>query len=162
MTAPEPEITYEYRSRPWIVLGIILLFGLLTAVFGKLGSAPLPDGLSAADRRAAQFGWVPFGLCALFFLLSLVIAVKRVVLRQRLVLGATGLTVPASAWSHAEKTIAYGDIRWLGESKMYGQRMVTIDHPGGSLTIAASMLPKGDGYDTILRRLRAKATNLVR
>ncbi len=163
---PDKELVYEYSSRPTVVAGIILLFGILTALFGKLATAPqtggTQDGFTVTPQGATAMLWVLCAVCALFLAMGVVLAIKRRVMRQRLVLGATGLTVPVSPWSRAEKTVAYKDISWLGVHKIHGQRMFSLQYPGGSVEIAASMLPAGDAYDTILNRLRAKATNLVR
>ena len=111
--------------------------------------------MSPAAATAAAWGMCAFS--GLFVVLGVVAAVRRATLRQRLVLGDTAMTIPASPWSRAERTVAYKDIRWLGEHEIYRQRMLTVDHTGGSLTIAASMLPSGQAYDAIVERLRDRA-----
>ena len=166
MAQSESDVQYDYRPRPFAPITLIVLFGPITVLLGVLAGKPQQGGdaggipMSPGVATAAAWGMCAFS--GLFVALGVVAAVRRATLRQRLVLGDTGMTVPASPWSREERTIAYKDIRWLGEHEMYRQRMVTVDHPGGSLTISASMLPSGQAYDAIVERLRARAPNPLR
>jgi hypothetical protein len=163
MTAREPDLQYEYRPRRFAPIALIVLFGPITVLLGVLAGKPQHGGdaggipMSPATATAAAWGMCAFS--GLFVVLGVVAAIRRATLRQRLVLGDTAMTVPSSPWSRDERTVAYEDIRWLGEHEIYRQRMLTVDHAGGSLTIAASMLPSGEAYDAIVERLRARAPN---
>jgi hypothetical protein len=159
----EPELQYAYRPRPLAAIALVLLFGPTTVLLAMLAMKPQggrvgdANGLPLSPGAAAAVAWGMCALSGLLLALGLAVAVKRVRLRQRLVLGESGMIVPASPWSREERTIAYGEIRWLGEHEIYRQRMLTVDHAGGSLTIAASMLPSREAFDAIVTRLRSRA-----
>jgi hypothetical protein len=166
MADREPDVEYEYRPRPFAAIALIALFGPITVLLAVLALKARPGSDAGAipmsPGAATAAAWAMCAFSGLFVVLGVVVAVRRATLRQRLVLGATGMTVPASPWTRKERTIAYEDIRWLGEHDMYRQRMLTVDHAGGSLTIAASMLPSGLAYDAIVERLRARAPKSLR
>jgi hypothetical protein len=165
VTMAETELQYPYRPRPLAAIALVLLFGPTTVLLGMLAMRPQAGGVAGGDANvlplspgaAAAIAWGMCGLSGLLLALGLAVAVRRVRIRQRVAVGEAGLIVPASPWSREERTIAYGDIRWLGEHEIYRQRMLTVDHAGGSLTISASMLPSREAFDAIVTRLRARA-----
>jgi hypothetical protein len=136
-----------------IVLGG-LFFAAAALILGRRASinrrGVIIEGLiTLGPDGASTFYWVLAALGAGFVLMCGVLAFHRLTFEQRLVLGPTMLTVPASRWSRATKTIAYRDIRALTLQTVSGQTFLNVQHTGGKYVIVASMLPSTEAFDEV-------------
>lgn len=158
---------YPYAPR-WTLIVLGGGFFLLCAVV--LGARAqgndrgvIINGLIELSRPGATaFFWV---LCACsmgFVAAAVLMAYQRLMFRRRLVLGTTTLIVPVSRWSREEQEIDYGDIQSLSTVEISGQRMLTVTHAGGKVTIMASMLPSKAVFEEVRALLSAKVGRLER
>jgi hypothetical protein len=156
---PPVDREYPYQTRWRSILFGGSFFGACAAFFAvRAGNNTrgviIEDAITLGPEGATTFYWVLFALSTCFVLAAVVLAVHRVTAApQRLRFGATEMTVPASRWSRAVKTIAYRDVQSLTEQVVSGQRMLHLRHTGGKYTIVASLLPSTAAYDEVRARL---------
>lgn len=160
VTAHDAEREYPYRpSWPGIVF-TVAFFGLV-AIFAGMTAAQndkplLIKGVIRLETDAATiFLWTATAFCALLFTLSASQVYRRIVYRQRLVLGPTALKLPASDFSSEETEIPFQDIHDLSVAHAYGQRCLYVTHAGGKRRIAASLLASKAAFDEICDLLAA-------
>jgi hypothetical protein len=150
MRMRNPEREYEYKPKWTVIVLLGGLFSLCAAIFGFMAATNdrgvvINRTIELGTSGATVFWWLLFAASLGFVALAGVMAYNRVTLRQRIVIGPTGLIVPVSRWSAETKKIAYRDIQGLFTVKQNGQHFLLIQHPGGKSQIVAAMLPlKGD------------------
>ena len=159
------EREYEYKPKWWVIVLGIAMFGPAAILFGTKAAYndrgliinrvielwPLGATIFYSVLAAASLGFV--AIC--MFLLYL-----RLAYQHRIVIGPTGLVVPATRWSAHERVIAYRDIQGLSITTVSGERFLYIEHPDGRHTIVASMLPSKDDFEDICAFLAAKVDEL--
>ncbi len=160
VTARDAEREYPYRPSWSGIVITVALFGSGAIFFGMKASHNdkplLIKGLIRLEPEAATlFLWTATAFSAAIFILAASQIYRRIVYRQRLVLGPTALKLPASVFSSEETEIPYRDIRDLSVVHSSGQRCVYVTHAGGKRRIAASLLPSTAAFDEICDLLAA-------
>lgn len=161
MPGESPEREFPYRPR-WtaIVLGgfffsACALFLAHRATTNRRGL--ILEGFIRLDPDQARvFYGVLAALSVGFVIASGFLAFHRLTFEQRLTLGPTAITFPASRWSRATKQIAYREIRQLSMATVSGQTFLHVHHVGGKFTIVASMLPSREAFDEVRALLAGK------
>lgn len=153
---------FDYRPRWTIILLCVLFFGAGAAFMGAKAAGNdrgliLNGILELSPAGATIFYWVISALCLAFVALAAVMAVVRLMIPQRITLSEKSITVPRSRWSSEEVVIPYATISECNLSEVSGQRFVKIVHPGGTVTLTASMLPRNEDFDEICSALRQAA-----
>jgi hypothetical protein len=152
----------EFAYRPgWKALFLCaVFFGICAAVLGAV-AATNERGL--VINRIFEFGsddativyWV-LCVCSIGFLVAIaLLAVHRVLVPQRIVIGSTAIRVPKSRWSSKEKEIAYQDIATLSLTETSGYQFLHITHSGGKVTIMAALLPSKSAFYEIYEQVDA-------
>jgi hypothetical protein len=140
--SPVHAIEQEYRYQPrWTTI-------IFCGLFFGAGAAFMAYLAIMEDRRVIVL-WTVAGLCAGFVLLAAVLAAVRLLLRQRIVITGQALIVPAGRLTRAERAIPYAAIRDLSLTAVGRERFLAIAHEGGKLTLAASLLPHNEDFDTV-------------
>ena len=81
-------------------------------------------------------------VCSIAFLVAIaLVAVHRVLVPVRIVIGSTAIRIPKSRWSSKEKEIDYQDVATLSLTETSGYQFLHITHSGGKDTILAALLP---------------------
>jgi hypothetical protein len=160
----DPPREIDYRPKWWIIVACGLMFGGCALLFANLAARNhrglIINGIiRLGPQGATVFYWSLFGASAAFVLMSLFLVYHRLRYRQRLVLGPSTITVPASRWSRRTEEIAYADIRDLVTTEVSGQRFLQVVHPGGKYTIVASMLPSRAVFEELGALLEARRRN---
>jgi hypothetical protein len=154
------EFPYRVRWRTILLSGGF--FGLCAVVLAHRADTNdrglIINGIIELEPDSATtFYWVLTLLAAGFVVAAGFMAVHRLTVTQRLVLGADAMTVPASRWSSETRSIAYRDIRQMTLERMSGQTYMTIRHTGGKFVLVASMLPSNEAFADIRGILEEKA-----
>jgi hypothetical protein len=161
MTPEPPERAFPYRPK-WTVIVLGGLFFAAAALILAMRASTNQRGviiegiIRLGPEGATTFYWGLAALGAGFVLMCGVLAYHRLTFEQRMVLGPTMMTVPASRWSRATKTIAYRDVRGLTLQSVSGQTFLNVQHTGGKYVIVASMLPSMQAFDEVRTILAAR------
>jgi hypothetical protein len=155
------ERVYEYEPKWTVILLSGVFFGLCAVVLG-IKAATNERGLillriiELGPQGASWFYWILTACGVGFVAIAALLTYHRLTVRQRLVLGATALTVPASRWSRTERDIAYRDIFELSTNAVSGQRFLVLKHAGGKCVIAASLLPSQAAFEEVCALVESK------
>lgn len=155
------EREYTYRARWATVSWTGLFFGFCTAFMGwkaRTNSRGLVINgvIELAPTGATAFYWVIAGLSAAFVLAAILVAVLRVVWPRRLVLAAHELLVPRFVWSKSDTRIPYSAITGIEIQEVSGQKFAHVRHASGRATITASLLPRKEDFDDVVRLLEER------
>jgi hypothetical protein len=155
--------TLEFPYRPNVkrVLLAILFFGACAAVMARAAVTNdrglILNGLiTLSEHGATIFYGCVAGASALF-----VVAGAWGLLAGRNTQGFVRLTpseisAPRNGFAKEPTVIRLGDIQGLRVQTIQRQRLITIRHPGGSLSIAQSMLPGAAAFDELREALAAR------
>lgn len=102
--------------------------------------------------------WVGAGFMALVALLVGYHTLGNAIVGRRATIELTSesIIVPVYGWSARELRISYEDIRAMSIGQTFGDRSLTIVHPGGKHTIWSDQLPDEESFDTIHKMLTAR------
>ena len=155
------DLTYPYSSRPFVMIGVILLGVVCTAVFVYM--AAYDDNLELRFLGLYAVGWEAKALAWFFALFMAGLAGFGVygllgIFRQpkSASLTATALIAPKAPISKKIITVPYADITKLQKEEVMGQVFLHVYHPGGKLSISRSYLADKSAFDTIHRELQIR------
>ena len=145
---------YHYRPKWTIIVLCVLFFGAGALVLGTKANSNdrgliISGVIELSANGATIFYWVLAALSFGFVVIAGFLAVVRLTLHQRIVVGENCIAFPRSRWSSEEVTVPYNEIADVSASEVSGQRFLKIVYSGGKFTITASMLPRKEDFDEI-------------
>jgi len=158
-------LEYPFRANPRTTLLAIAFFGACglwmarNAVTNDRGV--IINGLITLETGGATtLYWCMAGVCALFVIAG-AIGLSGNRGRPRVVrLTPTHLVAPRNGFAREATTIPLTDIRDLGMQEIHRQRIMTIHHTGGNLSIVQSMLPGAAAFDELYGALAARLSDI--
>jgi len=153
-------LVYPYRPNPRSMILPILFFGACAAigvVAARTNDAGLIIGglITLSVRGATIFYWC-LAAASLLFVLAGVWGIVAGRNSQGLVrLTPAEISAPRTMRAREPTVVRLSEIQGLAMGQIQGRLLLTIRHPGGSLSIAESMLPNG-AFDVLCRTLRAR------
>lgn len=156
-----PELTFPYKSRPLVMLGLILIGGICAAAFFYMAlyDAGLELrflGLYAAGQEAVALAWffaIFMSGLAVFGVWALLRSLRA---PKSVVLTATSLIAPKAPISKVMMTLPYGTISRLSREDVMGQVFLHVHHADSKLSIPASYLADKSAFDVIHRELQTR------
>ncbi len=146
---------YEYKPSGSVILVGAIFFGACAAVLAN-AAASNDRGLVVfriirlQPGAATVFYWV---LCAgslAFVGWSALLFLRRLLLRQRIVLTKRSVILPESHWSSSETEVTFDEIHAVSTAEVAGQRCLYIYRSNGKKSsIIASYLPSRDAFDEL-------------
>lgn len=127
---------YDYRPKWGAIILCALFPGICALVLG-------------ANANGNVFYWVMAALSIGFVVAAGFLAIMRLMVRQRIALSQSSITVPRSRWSNEELVIPFCEIVELIPSEFSRVRFLNILYNGGIFTLNASLLPRKDDFDEI-------------
>lgn len=112
---------------------------------GPMIIIPLVFGASGA----VSFYWILAALSAVFVLMILLAAVRRVFLHQVLELGEEAIVLPRGVFKTRNIRIPYQEINRVWETEKFGQRSLFLTTGGNQWKITPSLLPDMASYIAI-------------
>ena len=154
---------YEYKPAWSAIVLAMLVFGMFSIVgviAARSNRGLVVDGIASLSPHGAAVFWCVLTAVSLgFVLVAALMAFRRVIRTQRIVLTPTAIIVPKSRWSREETTIPYARIAGLSETQAGKQRFLKIVYSHGKSEISASMLPTKAAYETIHQSLMEALAN---
>ena len=154
-------LEYPYRPNPKTMLLAILFFGACAAVMARTAITNdrgliLNSIITMSEQGATTFYWCVAGAAALFVAAGAwgLLAGRNAPRFVRLT--PAELSAPKNGFAKEPTVIPLRQIQGMNVQTIQRQRMVTIHHTGGSLTIAQSMLPGAAAFDELCGALAAR------
>jgi hypothetical protein len=153
------EFQCEYKPRVRSALLGIAFFGACSAVFIHLArtseNGAVVNGLIHLTPFQAQ---VVFAILAVtsgvFVALGFLMLVQRAVMRQRVAITLSHITLPTGRWLHSQHaTIAFEDIESVKIINTHGQRFLYVYAHGLRYTLIAGWLPNDETLDIVVHFL---------
>lgn len=156
-----PVLTYLYGQKAQhIVLGFPLL--MLVAAYltyeGVTADRPLLIK-HLIELTPAQARYVLTGFALIIAGAAFAILIGFLSNRKRqpsIMLDGEAITAPKSIWSKADVRIKFTEIERAGLQSIKKQKLLKIFHPGGTLTIPATMLPDEGEFDDLVNQLASR------
>ena len=151
-------LRYDYKPRAYVMVLSGLLFTGFGILLGKEASENdrgliLNGVIELGPRDATTFYWVLTALCGAFVLIALVGLARALGAPHEVVLDRTAITAPKAALARRVVTVPFAAITDLQIVELRSQKMLTIHHRDGKLTLARAMLPSRAAFEEIVREL---------
>jgi hypothetical protein len=145
---------YSYRPRWGTVLGGALFFAGCSGFMAYMahhnseGLSTVPIALGS--QGASLFYWAVAVLAALFVVMALALAVRRLANPKFLELGHDTLALPQQRFFQVRiERVPYREIERVWEGELSGQAVLYVSSGGRRLVIAPSLLSDRDSYIAI-------------
>jgi hypothetical protein len=156
-------LEYPYKANPRAMFLAMAFFGACAAMMARAALTNdrglIINGVITLETvGATRFYWCVAAVSLLFVAggMAGLIAGRRSPRSVRLT--ATELSAPKHGFARQPTVIPLSEIQNVGMMTMHRQRMLTIHHARGSLTVTQSMLPGADAFDqlhdTLISRLQ--------
>lgn len=160
-------IRYDYKPKLWVIGLSGLFFAGCGVVLAKSAlendRGMIINGLITLDTGDASILlWVLTLFSVGFVLVALVGVVRALGAPQEVVLDARAITAPKSGFSRMLVTVPLLDVDNLQIVEIKSQKMLTIHHRHGKLTINRAMLPDREAFETLFATLRDRCTAVRR
>lgn len=154
-------LRYDYRPKLWTSLLGGLFFAGCGVILGKVAldndRGLILNGLIELDAGdATVFYWVLVVACTGFVLIALATSVRALGAPHQVVLDATSITVPRGVLRQTLVTVPIDRITDLQVTQVQSQKLLTIRHDDGKLTIVRGLLPQRADFDELLAALDAR------
>lgn len=160
-------LEFPYRPNAKTMLLAILFFGACAAVMAREAVTNdrgliLNGIITFSEHGATIFYGCVAGAAALFVVAGAwgLLAGRNTRRFVRLTPGE--LWAPRNGFAKEPTVIRLRDIQGVRVQTIQRQRLITIQHPGGSLSIAQSMLPGAAAFDQLCAALSARLETLAR
>lgn len=139
-------LNYPYRPKLWGTLGGFIFFGLITIQFGYAAvtntSGVRVDGIELDASEATIFYWCLTVGSAAFILLGAASLVAILFREHRAVMTDSYIAAPKTIFNRGPTIVRFSDIKHISLRSVRKIQFLDIQHIGGKLTIAGSLLPK--------------------
>ena len=151
---------YDYKPSWTIIFFCGLFFGACALVTGAKAMGNdrglIINGIiELSPHGATVFYWVLTALGIAFVFAAALLAVTRLTLQQRIVLGESGLIIPRFRWSREEVSVPFTNVLDFTITEVSGHRFAKIVYEGGKFTVTKSMLPEKEAFDEICAAITA-------
>lgn len=157
MTLPQ---RYLYSPGWRLIVTMVILFSACStfmahqAIHNAVGLR-FKGIITLEPNAVTVFYWVISVLAAGFVLLALAMVVRRMVNPRSIELGPDSLVLPHGLFQRKTSRIAYADIRGVTETKIAGERFLYLTTVNRRFTIASTLFPNSDNYDSVRDLLMA-------
>lgn len=154
-------LEYPYRPSTKMMLLAILFFGACAAMMARAAITNdrglIIDGIiTLSEHGAVVFYWCVAAVSALFVAAGAWGLVAGRGQPKFVRLTPAELSAPRNGFAKEPTVIRLSDIQGVSVQTIQRQRLITIRHPGGSLSIAQSMLPGAAAFDELIGALQAR------
>lgn len=161
-------LTYQYRPSPWAMMVGAVFFGACAYVLVQMAQTNdrglvLNGILELGVVGASRFYWALTIASVLFVLVAVLGFFLSLRSKHQLVLDSSALSIPRNGFARSPSIIPLASIQRLEERQISRQRMLTVWHSGGKVTVMKSWLPNNQAYEAVRAALvsvverRAKA-----
>ncbi len=152
---------YPYKPRIIFVLGAVLFFGAIAAMFTNEALTNdrglIINGIiTLGPGGATIFYWVMVGACAVFVFGGLWAIIMGLTSDRRLTITEAGIRAPKGGYSKQYMSINFSDMFKVTVQSVNKQRFLTLHHKDGKLSIAQSMLPDKEAFEEVVRMVTQK------
>jgi hypothetical protein len=154
-------LEYPYKANAWMMLACIAFFGGIAVMMGHEASTNdrgliLNGILELSVEGASRFYWGVAVVSMLFVPVAVFGLVSRFVNPMSVLLTSTELSAPKNGFTRKRTAIPLQDIVEIGVQTVQKQRFMNIYHRTGKLSVAQSMLPNAEAFETLYAALVAK------
>jgi len=154
-------LEYPYAAKPRSILLAIGFFVACAAVFVRAAATNdrglIIEGLITLSTPRATIAYWCMAAVSMVFVAAGAAGLMSNRRGPRVVrLTATELQAPKSAFARQPTVVRLDDVRGVALREIHRQRMLTVAHSGGSLTITQSMLPGRAEFDALSEALHSR------
>lgn len=157
MTA-EP-LRFRFAARPLPMVLAVLFFGGATGLFTHLllhSDRPVRVLFFLIEGGAVKVFFAGLALVSLgFVVIGLVSGIRDLLQPRELVVDDEALELQLGVFRRTHHRIRLVDIHKVGQTQIYNNRFLVIQHTGGTLQFPMSHLPDPAAAEAVVARLRA-------
>ena len=151
-------LDYPYKPNAWRMALAVLFFGAC-AVFMAHEAMTNDRGLILngiirfSTQGATVFYWCLAAVGGLFVCIGIPAFFVGIFSSHRLILSGSSISAPKYGFSREPTVVPLSSITGLGVQVVHRQRMLSIHHKAGKLTIMQSWLPSESAFNELLAAL---------
>lgn len=159
-------IEYQYRAKPWVMLGVISFFGACAMIMGYAALTNdrgliLNGVITLSIKGATIFYWCVAAVSVFFVIFALLAFIAGMVNPMSIRLTATELFAPKHGFTHKSTILKLHEINKVNIQTVQKQRFMTVYTQDEKMSIAQSMLPNSEAFDSLYTVLVSR-TNILR